>query len=198
MAIVSGFTAIDHGVIAPDASAHAPLSLTIKRWHSCAALAQGLPMKARTWFINPSVANELLNSVPEGGNRTLAASAKALCQNCKSGHSSRSTSKPPCCAVRQGPLCAGSSQCIVANCSCPLGRDRPRLSRGGASYLQFNHLRFDASVGVNSRFFASRSDLHHHIHTVGSLPEVAIERISGVPSLHFRQRKPPSRHPMRC
>lgn len=119
------------------------------------------------------------HSSREGGNRNLAASAKALCQNCKSGHSSGSTSKPPCCAVRQGPLCAGSSQCIVASCSCPLGRDRPRLSRGGASDLQFNHLRFNPSVGVNSRFFASRSGLHHHIHTVGSLPEVAIEQISG-------------------
>ncbi len=44
-----------------------------------------------------------------GGNRTLAASAKVLCQNCKSGHSSRSRPKPPCCAAHQGPLCADSA-----------------------------------------------------------------------------------------
>ena len=45
------------------------------------------------------------------GFRTLAASAKVLCQNCISGHSSRSRPKTPCCAAHQGRLCAGSGVC---------------------------------------------------------------------------------------
>ena len=45
------------------------------------------------------------------GNQTLAASARVLRQNGKSGPSSHCRPKPTCCTAHLGRLCAGSALC---------------------------------------------------------------------------------------